>query len=74
VVIVDQAPATTLRLSSYRAADGASLTRAALILLVGLTTWGAKSTLIAMVALHLFPVWASLRVWARLGELHPAVN
>jgi len=58
----------------YRVADGASLTSAALILVVGLTSWGAKSTLIAMVALLLFPVWAALRVWARLGEFDWAVD
>jgi low temperature requirement protein LtrA len=58
----------------YRVADGASLTSTALILLVGLTAWGAKSTLIAMVALLLFPIWTALRVWARLGELDWAVD
>jgi low temperature requirement protein LtrA len=58
----------------YRVADRASLLSAALILVVGLTTWGAKSTLIAMVALLLFPVWTALRVWSRLGDFEWAVD
>jgi len=58
----------------YRVADRASLISAVLILFVGLTTWGAKSTLIGMVALLLFPIWAALRVWARLGEFDWAVD
>jgi len=58
----------------YRVADRASLISAALIVVVGFTTWSAKSTLIAMVVLLLFPVWAALRVWARLGEFEWAVH
>lgn len=51
----------------YRVADGASLISAALILTVGMTTWSPKVTLMAMVALLLFPIWTALRVWARVG-------
>ncbi|HEU4895745.1 MAG TPA: low temperature requirement protein A [Acidimicrobiia bacterium] len=58
----------------YRVADRASLISAALILLVGLTTWGTKATLIGMVVLLLYPVWAALRVWARLGEFDQAAG
>lgn len=51
----------------YRVADRALLISAVLILAVGLTAWGAKATLVAMVVLALFPVWTALKVWARLG-------
>jgi low temperature requirement protein LtrA len=52
----------------YGVADRASLISVVLILAVGLTAWGAKATLLAMAALLLFPVYAGLKVWARIGE------
>jgi len=51
----------------YRVADRAALMSVALIMGVGLTSWDAKASLIAMVALLLLPVIAGLRVWARVG-------
>lgn len=50
----------------YETADRAALLGVVLILGVGLSGWGAKGSLIAMVTLLLFPIVASLRVWARL--------
>jgi len=49
----------------YRVADTALVLSAALILVVGITNWGAKMSLLAMVVLLLAPVVAGLRVWAR---------
>jgi hypothetical protein len=53
----------------YGVADRASLVSAVLIVAVGLSGWGAKATLLAMVVLLLFPVYAGLKVWARIGEV-----
>jgi hypothetical protein len=52
----------------YGVADRVALVSVVLILGVGLSGWGAKGSLIAMVALLLLPVFSSLRVWARVGE------
>jgi low temperature requirement protein LtrA len=49
----------------YRAAEAAMLVSAALTLGVGLTDWGAKASLTAMVLLLLLPVAAGLLVWLR---------
>jgi low temperature requirement protein LtrA len=51
----------------YTVADRLALVSVALILGVGLSGWGAKASLTAMVVLLLLPVIASLRVWARVG-------
>jgi low temperature requirement protein LtrA len=53
----------------YRVADRAALVSAVLILGVGATTWDAKATMLAMVVLLLYPIYAGLRVWARVGDL-----
>jgi low temperature requirement protein LtrA len=52
----------------YDIADRFLLVGAALILAVGLTAWGAKATLLAVVLLLLIPVAAGLTVWAKHGE------
>jgi hypothetical protein len=49
----------------YATADRAALIGVVLILAVGLSGWGAKASLSAMVALLLVPIVAGLRVWAR---------
>jgi low temperature requirement protein LtrA len=51
----------------YTVADRLALVSVGLILGVGLSGWGAKASLTAMVVLLLLPVIASLRVWARVG-------
>jgi hypothetical protein len=53
----------------YQVADKAGLASVALLLAVGMTSWGAKPSLLAMVALLLLPVVAGLRVWARIGAI-----
>ena len=52
----------------YSAARTALLITAALIVGVGLTGWGAKATLTAMVALLLAPVAVGLVVWLRHAD------
>jgi low temperature requirement protein LtrA len=49
----------------YRPVNLTMAVSAALILAVGLTGWGARASLGAMVVLLLVPVWAGLTVWAR---------
>jgi low temperature requirement protein LtrA len=56
--------------SLYRAAEGAAIVSAALCLTIGLTDWGAKATLAAMVVLLMLPVGAGILVWAK----HPIVE
>jgi low temperature requirement protein LtrA len=51
----------------YEVADRAALAGVLLIVGVGLTGWGAKGSLVTMVALLLLPVFSGMRVWARLG-------
>jgi low temperature requirement protein LtrA len=51
----------------YEVADRAALASVLLIVGVGLTGWGAKGSLVTMVALLLLPVFSGMRVWARLG-------
>jgi len=51
----------------YEVADRAALASVVLIVGVGLTGWGAKGSLVTMVALLLLPVFSGMRVWARLG-------
>jgi len=51
----------------YRVADRAASMSVLLIIAVGITTWGAKATLLVLVALLLLPVYAGLRVWSRTG-------
>jgi low temperature requirement protein LtrA len=51
----------------YEVADRAALAGVLLIIGVGLTGWGAKGSLVTMVALLLLPVFSGMRVWARLG-------
>lgn len=55
----------SLRPEVYRRADLTMLGSVALTLGLGLTTWGAKPTLAAMVALLLAPVAVGLFVWIR---------
>jgi multisubunit Na+/H+ antiporter MnhG subunit len=47
---------------------------AALIVAVGLTGWGAKAILGAMVVLLLVPVGAGLTVWARRANPAPELG
>jgi multisubunit Na+/H+ antiporter MnhG subunit len=47
---------------------------AALILTVGLTGWGARASLVAMVVLLLAPVGAGLTVWARNADSAPELG
>jgi low temperature requirement protein LtrA len=49
----------------YRSAEAAVTVSAALCLAVGLTSWGAKATLTAMVALLLVPIGLALMVWVK---------
>jgi low temperature requirement protein LtrA len=53
----------------YAVADRALLVSALLIGAVGLTEWGAKTSLLAMVILLLLPAYAGLRVWARAASV-----
>ena len=52
----------------YRAADAALIVCAVLALLVGLTGWGAKGTLLALAVLLLAPVVVSIGVWLKGNE------
>jgi low temperature requirement protein LtrA len=52
----------------YRAADVALIVCAVLALLVGLTGWGAKGTLLALALLLLAPVAVSIGVWLKGNE------
>ena len=54
----------------YRSAEGAAIAAAAFCLAIGLTDWGAKATLAAMVVLLLLPVGAGIFVWAK----HPTLE
>jgi low temperature requirement protein LtrA len=55
-------------LQIYRPADVALVASATLTLGVGLTDWGAKASLTAMVVLLLAPVVTGLFVWVKRGE------
>lgn len=55
--------------SVYRVAERSMLVASAAALAVGLTGWGAKTSLIAMVALLLGTAYTGLRVWARMASL-----
>jgi multisubunit Na+/H+ antiporter MnhG subunit len=56
----------------YRTIDVILLISALLCLGVGLTGWGAKASLIAMVVLLLAPVAAGLLVWLKRTEPNDA--
>ena len=52
----------------YRAADLALVASSALALAVGLTGWGAKGTLLALVVLLLAPVAVGISVWLKRAD------
>jgi low temperature requirement protein LtrA len=58
----------------YQAVDLMMAVSAALILAVGLTGWGARASLVAMVVLLLAPVGAGLTVWARNADPAPELG
>jgi ABC-type transport system involved in cytochrome bd biosynthesis fused ATPase/permease subunit len=55
-------------LEIYRPAEVALLVSAVLSLAVGLTDWGAKASLTAMVLLLLAPVVTGILVWVKRGD------
>jgi ABC-type proline/glycine betaine transport system permease subunit len=69
VVVIARTLETHRRLSDvYRPAEMALLASALLCLVVGLTDWGAKASLTALVVLLLAPVAAGLYVWLKRTE------
>jgi low temperature requirement protein LtrA len=69
VVVIARTLETHRRLSDvYRPAEMALLASALLCLVVGLTDWGAKASLTALVVLLLAPVATGLYVWLKRTE------
>ena len=67
-VIIGTLQAKRANLQIYRPAEVALVVSAALSLAVGLTDWGAKTSLTAMVLLLLAPVVTGMFVWVKRGD------